>query len=382
LDLANAGSLNVTGGNHTVRTVGTAGTSNVGATIVNGAGTTLSAAQLYQNSATASNGGAIVLTAAASANLSSFNTINVASGKIDTGKSGFFLPTSGSPAIFAQIQAGAQHLSWTGSSGVTSSLSAGSANIYGVGYGTATVGSSTQLLVATTLAGDAHMTGAVDASDLALVFGTSSNYGQSGMGWPQGNFHYYDTTIGNVDRQLVKKNFGSSYSPAPVVGGPVVEGNGSPASDVPLTSQMVDYNYQTGALSLLISASADLDAFSVYMQNPPGSAMNLPNLWQTVLASDSLEWGKRDNGSLAETLQPGTYLLANLAPGLPQSAFGNAFNGPGNASGAVLFYDSNYNSTAANVQFVPEPGSASLVIIGAAAVCGIVWRKRRAAGQS
>ena len=216
--------------------------------------TALGAAQFYQNSATAANSGAIVLTAAATDNLSSFNTINVASGKIDTGKSGFFLPTSGSAAIFSQIQAGAGHLTWTGSSGVTSSLAV-SNTTYAVGYGTANVGGTTELIVATTLGGDAHMTGSVDASDLALVFGTSSNYGKSGMGWPQGNFHYYDATIGNVDRQIVKKNLGGSYSPAPVVGGGTKPG-GVTFNTVPASSQQIDYNPNSGELSLVVSASA------------------------------------------------------------------------------------------------------------------------------
>ena len=104
--------------------------------------------------------------------------------------------------------------------------------------------------------------------------------------------------------------------------------------------------------------------------------MNLPNSWETVLASDSLQWGKQDNGSLMETLQPGTYPLADLATGLTPAAFGNDFNGPNNASGAVLYYDSNYNTTSANVQFVPEPGSAALLFAGAAVAGGIFWRRR------
>ena len=386
LVLTNSGQLNVTGGSHTVGVVGTAG-SNVGATSVSGAGATLSAAQLYQNSATASNGGTIVLTAPTSGNLSTFNSVTVQTGKIDVGQSGFYLPTSGSAALFSQIHSGYAGGTWSGSSGITSSLAATSPSSYAVGYAPVQVNGTTQMLVAATIPGDATLEGTVTGADKALVSGTSSNFGKSGMVWSQGNFTY-DNSIGIADRAAVIRNLGQSFVPpgqAGVVAAGNVFGAGgiSPAySDLTLASQQVEYNSATGILSLVVSSTADLDAFAVFMQNPPSTANILPNNWQLAVESDQLDWAKQTVGDVSETLQPGTYTLADLPTGLSASAFGNGSNGAGNTAGAIQFYDSSYNTVAGNVEIVPEPGTLALLAAGIAVAGGVSWRKRRSAKRA
>ena len=230
----------------------------------------LGASQLYQNSVTASNGGAIVLTAGGNAPLGTANSLTAASGKIDLGQSGFFLPTSGSAGLYSVIQAGYNpgKPAWSGSTGITSSLAASNPSSYAVGYGTASVGNTTEIILATTLPGDGGMTGTVANSDMALVFGAPATFAlqPANPTWSQGNF-VYQSTIGNADRQAVKQHLGQTLTFPPSGGGSKAAapaGSVSPATSGP--AEEVDYNSSTGSLSLVVGRTSDLDAFTVFLR--------------------------------------------------------------------------------------------------------------------
>ena len=142
LAVANSGNLNVSGGSHTVNTIGdvvnytTAGTTSVGG------GGKLVANTVVQDTLNVNPAGTIVLTAPAT-QPSFVNTLNMGGGKLDLQAGGIYVPDgSNTAAIVSAIQKGSgivnanvATVTWTGSSGITSStLAAGNPSTYGVGY--------------------------------------------------------------------------------------------------------------------------------------------------------------------------------------------------------------------------------------------------------
>ncbi len=411
LTLANSGSLNVTGGSHAAGVVGTELNGGLqgsqrGSTTVSGNGTTLTTGQIYQANVSVGSGAEIVLTApngiTGTADLSAVNnaitlagTTDAWTGTIDLGKSGILVPTGNGATINDQIKQGRNGGTWNGAGGITSSLAASNPSEYAVGYSEYTVSGGSAVpagvgTIATTIVGDAYLQGQVTAIDRALVSGPNSNSGKQNVGWSGGDFAYHGV-VDNTDRslELAGERYTQSggYNPSLATGQSLHSNGSMQPAGVPASSDQVDYNQNTGQLTLVVSATADLDSVSVNL----ASSTNLANvsqnsnpfnttLWEslptTLTVEDSLEWQKVISGDPNATLQPGTYLLATLPTGLANSAFGNSILlGTNGQPADVQFYDSTGAETDATVSVVPEPGT--LWLLAAAASAGLAYIARR-----
>ena len=398
LILANSGNLNVTGGTHTVGTLGNSPTA--GTTSVSNGGTLIATAGLYQGTLNLNPAGRLNLT---NTNVltNGVNNLNINGGLLDlqgTGQgTGLYVQSTGSGAIFSAVQQGSGqailpngngygNVSWAGTSGITSSvlaansgsaLAASSSN-YGVGYYNQygqTGSGLNATLVQTALLGDTNLKGNVQQSDVTLV---RSNIGKSGLGWAGGDF-YDQGVVGLDDLNAAIRNFkaGTTYTAGPITPGVTLGGG----------SAVVNYNYQSGYLSLVVTGAPDIDNFSVYCDQAPSRTsaqlsttqsfgLILGGGWQ---ASDNTglyqyDWMQSQTDMQEANLPAGTYNLAYL-PGLNGSDF--QFESlPG-----VTFYNSVGVPTADNVAVVPEPGTLALLAAGVLAA-GASWLRRRSASAA
>ncbi len=384
LILANSGNLNVTGGTHTVGTLGdVVGFSTAGTTSVSNGGTLIATAGLYQDTLNLNPAGRLNLT---NTNVltNAVNNLNFHGGLLDlqgTGQgTGLYVKSTGTGAVFSAVQQGSGqailpngngygNVSWAGTSGITSStLAASNPSTYGVGYYYESGPGAT--LVQTALLGDTNLKGNVQQSDVNLV---RSNIGKSGLGWAGGDF-YDQGVVGLDDLNAAIRNFkaGTTYTAGPITPGVTLGGG----------SAVVDYNYQTGYLSLVVTGAPDIDNFSVYCDQAPSltsAQLSTTQSFGLVLgggwqASDNTglyqyDWMQSQTDMQVANLPAGTYNLAYL-PGLNGSDF--QFESlPG-----VTFYNSVGAPTTDNVAVVPEPGTLALLAAGMLAA-GAFWLRRR-----
>ncbi len=363
--LFNSGNVNVTGGTHTVAALGdvvsytTAGTTTV-------SNATLKAGALYQDTLNINAGGAIALTTAPTAlyQIPNYaNTLNLNGGLLDVQSSGINLRNSSPAAVYAAIQQSAT-TGYTAASGITSStLAKSNTAAYGVGY-VPNYNGGLYTLVAAAQLGDASLQGTVTSTDLELVSGSNSNLYKPNVGWTGGDF-YYQGYVTPADRTATVLNLHAD-SPGEVV---------RPLAVVSGGAAEVLYNNSTGALVLAVSGAADFDYINVAMSNilPNAEVNNLGSAWQTpsagyIQALGQYSWAETTTG--IGDLSPGSYLLADLPPGLAGDF----------AAGAVTFGQDKENAAAISdsVSVVPEPGSLAL-LTAAALLCGGACALRRRA---
>ncbi len=394
LALANSGSLNVTGGSHTVGTVGNLTLDGsgfqtlptAGDTTVSG-GAKLSAGHIYQNSLTINQGGAVALTAPNFNNtpyLSAVSSLSLAgssgawTSNLDVGQNGILIPSGNTAQVFSQIKQGAGTTTnvgglsvrqWNGTNGIGSSAAAANPSTRAVGY--ADLGNG-QTEIAYTVAGDAFLSGIVTgAEDRPTVSGT--NLFTTNRGWSGGDFNY-DTHTDGFDRAIELHNEGGALGAF----GPIVGGAKPGDPNVPLLL----YNHDNGQLVLINSGSfalANLDTFGINLADSTTvSDQNgvIDWLYHTFSAPDgSMQWAQSSAGG-SDVLPAGSYDLGTLPTGLGNSAFGNGNGGIGNTDGSVFFIDTHGNTITTSVAVVPEPSSLALCGTGIA-VALAVWRKRR-----
>ena len=210
-------------------------------------------------------------------------------------------------------------------------------------------------------------------------------------GWAAGDFFYAGVVTTNDRTDLIKNEKATTVFPQLAS---LNDGNGH------VGTAQVEYNFETGVLSLVITGSPDVDSVNV---NLPGAdaSQQVNKLgpakdgtgWQTVPSTATLlqqdEWAKINSGDMTASLPAGTYELAQLSTGLTASAFGlpgyveGFAGGANNTLGAVWFNDSQGNSTADTVAIVPEPGT--LALLAAAGLLGLgacAVRRRRKQGAN
>ena len=78
--------------------------------------------------------------------------------------------------------------------------------------------SSTSVLIAYTLAGDANLDGVVNTSDFTAM---ATNFGGTAKNWVQGDFNY-DGKVNALDFNAIAMNFGATPTPGAVLGGVLV----------------------------------------------------------------------------------------------------------------------------------------------------------------
>jgi len=204
----------------------------VGTTLL-GAGTTLTATHVVQNSLTVG-ADAKVSVRAAAGTLSVLCTLSL--GGAPTAPAGSLnlndhdlIVTNGSAADVAlEIAAGRAGGTWNGK--CISSLAAGTNSRFALAYmqngaaGAPRVAAfddrqgltGGEVLVKYTLLGDTNLDGLVDGADFSFL---ASNFGQSGKAWTNGDFNY-DGIVDGADFSLLASNFGLSTanfaSPAPL----------------------------------------------------------------------------------------------------------------------------------------------------------------------
>jgi autotransporter-associated beta strand protein len=370
LTLANSGNLNITGGTHTMASLNASGSSSLplGTTTVSNG--TLVTANLYQATLNVNSGGTIVLDTPAGVNnnYNGVTKLNMSGGLLDLQASGLYVADGGTAAtavtaaIFSAIQQGSGqtvtgsgvglgNVTWKGASGITSStLAAVNSSIYGVGFVTNYNGGG-YTLIETALLGDAGLTGKVTAADVGMFYGPSSAIGKTNVAWAGGDF-YYQGYVGANDRNAALRNQGSF--------GPAIAINNGTA--------LIDYNSSSGLLDLVVTGNPELDNFQVYLPlaNPSLQQNNIPG-WETNPAAAQLahifEWDEINEGT---GVAPGTYVLADLGPGLPSSDIGS-----------VTFGDFGGNTTSDNVQAVPEPGTLTLALVAGLVSLGACAMRRR-----
>jgi hypothetical protein len=101
---------------------------------------------------------------------------------------------------------------WTGV-GIDSSIAATNPNLLAVGYADGSTDNGTpavadQIIIKTTLAGDANLDGIVNFPDLLVV---AQDYGKTGQDWAHGDFNY-DGIVNFPDLLLVAQNYGKQLS--------------------------------------------------------------------------------------------------------------------------------------------------------------------------
>ncbi len=240
LVVANSGSLNVTGGSHTISEISaTNGVGPIGTTTVGGSATVVTNGVL-QGTVNLNSGGMVMLTTPSGVGniiqSNVVNTLNMNGGTLDVQSSGILAAnTGGTAALFNAIKGG---------NIISSTLVASNPSTYGVGN-LANYGSSGYTLIKTALLGDAYLQGSVGPNDRLLVSGTNSNLGKANVGWSGGDFFYQGVVTTN-DRAAEVRNQTSGITFNGVV--------------VPSGSAAVDYNNASGQLSLVITVRPTLIA--------------------------------------------------------------------------------------------------------------------------
>jgi hypothetical protein len=234
LTIANSGTLNVTGGSlHTAASIGVdpaLGGNTNGNLNVTGAGTKLSAGQVFQNNVNVGAGATLALTAATSADYSTVNSLTLAgsfggnwNSRLDVGASGFTInnaTTTQVSNVGDQIAEGAYNpisgaFDWSGTLGITSKSAAAHPTKTSIGY----TYDGGVLTVAAAIPGDTNLDGVVDLTDLQAVkkhLGTADP--ASVAGWEFGDLNY-DGVVDTTDLQIIKANYGSQAFPALAVAG-------------------------------------------------------------------------------------------------------------------------------------------------------------------
>jgi hypothetical protein len=295
--------------------------------------------------------------------------------------------------------------------GITSSSARANSGSYGLGYAQAsTIGSvsfdgqsfSDAVLVKYTLLGDTQLRGTVGIGDYDAVL---SNFGQP-QDWSGGDFHY-GGVVGIGDYDDVLSNYGAHAS-GNLTPGPSLASSAMIKPNLAKTDLKLEVNTTTGDVYVLATASA---AFTGYTISDPsahllgGSTSPDPDKLLSVSA------GNGGNTNVYET--SGTYVdwfkitetASQVAEGQQQNGFGthssrdDTINIP--AGGTIDFGDI-YNTAAAQqdltfdfaeagteptngptyygaeVDYItsstPEPGGASLLVVGA---IGVLARRRR-----
>ncbi|MGA2232240.1 MAG: dockerin type I domain-containing protein, partial [Tepidisphaeraceae bacterium] len=131
-----------------------------------------------------------------------------------------FSSPSTDPAAMIRLylQSGYHNDAWTGS-GIVSSIAAGNAGLYAVGYADGNVDAGTpagtnQILIENTLAGDANLDGTVNFADLLVVaqnFNHLLDTHGNTIDWADGDFNY-DGVVNFADLLLVAQNFNKTLS--------------------------------------------------------------------------------------------------------------------------------------------------------------------------
>jgi hypothetical protein len=300
--------------------------------------------------------------------------------------------------------------------GITSSSARANSGSYGLGYATAAEAATTNfdgqpvtsgaVLVKYTLLGDTQLRGTVGIGDYDTVL---SNYGTT-QDWSGGDFHY-GGVVGLGDYDDVLSNYGAHVSGSLAAGNALTR-SAKPAlsvnPDLAKTDLKLEVNTTSGDVYILATASA---AFTGYTISDPsahllgGSTSPDPDKLLSVSA------GNGGNTNVYET--SGTYVdwfkitetASQVAEGQQQNGFGthssrdDTINIP--AGGTIDFGDI-YNTAAAQqdltfdfaeagteptngptyygaeVDYItsstPEPGGASLLVVGA---IGVLARRRR-----
>ena len=145
-------------------------------------------------------------------------------------------------------------------------------------------------------------------------------------------------------------------------------------------SAQVDYNSQSGYLTLVIAGSPDVDNFGVNYANAATDAslqQNIGTGWQTIAASaqyGQFTWAKISEGDAGAALAPGSYEFAQLAPNMNSNVFG---------AGGVTFFNAQGTAFTDSVVVVPEPSGLALLAATGLLVFGAgVVRRRRNRGNN
>jgi hypothetical protein len=123
-----------------------------------------------------------------------------------------------SPAIRAYLASGYNGDTWTGA-GIVSSVAAANPGLYAVGYAdgnrdAGTPAGSNQIIIETTLAGDANLDGTVNFADLLVVaqnFNHAFDTHGNAIDWADGDFNY-DGNVNFADLLLIAQNFNKTLS--------------------------------------------------------------------------------------------------------------------------------------------------------------------------
>ena len=169
-------------------------------------------------------------------------------GKLDIGLSNLIVnydaPNSPLQSIKDSLASAYNGGSWTGSSGITSSL-INTADGQSVGFGEAsdilsptggtffgTNVDATSVVIAPRLAGDADLNGTVDFNDLVRL---ARNFNQSGRVFASGDFNYSsDGLVDFNDLVLLARNFNRTFLPPQTSIEPVLDGIGAGTRSSPL----------------------------------------------------------------------------------------------------------------------------------------------------
>ena len=259
--LWNSGSLNVTGGTHTVAAVGdVTNFTTLGTTTVSNA--TLKAAALFQAALNLNAGGEIVLTGPSGYgnNNNYVNTLNLNGGVFDVQAAGLQVANGGTAALFSAIQKascqtilpngnGYGNVNWSASNGgITSATAAANPSAMGIALQPASTANGNYNVVQSEPLGDIQLQGVVTAQDVGTV---RANVGAANVGWAGGDFYYQGyVSLNDLNAALRNKVTGGPMKPAVQIGGS--------------GSAVVDYNPSSGQLSLVIAGDPDINNFQVY----------------------------------------------------------------------------------------------------------------------
>ena len=298
-------------------------------------------------------------------------------GLLDVQASGLYVANAGTAAVFSAIQKatgqtilgsgyGYGNVTWTGTSGITSSTVAkASPSTYGVGFAQ----QSGYTLIETEQLGDVNLQGSVSSSEVGAVH---ANLSKTGVGWSGGDFYYQGiVTTSDINAALRNKVTGPGAQVRPAV----AFGSGA--------SAQVEYDPSSGSLSLVVTGAPDIDNLSVYVDvagNNLAAQQSLGAGWETQPGITGVlseyVWDQVNSGQQEANLAAGTYVLAALPAGLSSSDFELA------GVPAVAFGASTGVVTTDSVEVVPEPGTLLLLAAAGLAGGGACALRRRKQGNN